>query len=182
MLYNDISCTLDLYAARFPDETRDVATLRQLIAEGGNVSSRHEFRGHITSGAIMVNEAGKLLMIHHRVLERWLFPGGHLESTDATLRDAAIREAEEETGIPPQKLHSFEGWPQGTPIYFDAHVIPENTANNEPEHRHFGFVYLFRVLPQQITLQLEEVTNWAWGETKDAPEVIGARLRRLGLS
>jgi 8-oxo-dGTP pyrophosphatase MutT (NUDIX family) len=182
MLNDDISRALDFYAKRFPDDTRDVELLRQLIAEGGEITSRREFRGHVTSGAILVDETGKLLMIHHRTLDRWLFPGGHVESEDTTLRDAAIREAAEETGVSRHDLHSFEGWPDDLPIYFDAHVIPASTAHNAPEHRHFGFIYLFRTTLQQITLQLDEVTNWAWAEVSDAPTVIGARLKSLGLS
>ncbi len=182
MLKNDISRALDLYAERFPDDTRDVNILRQLIAEGGEVTSRREFRGHVTSGAILVGETGKLLMIHHRSLEKWLFPGGHVESEDTTLRDAAIREAVEETGVSRHELHSFEGWPNDLPIYFDAHIIPANPAYDVPQHQHFGFIYLFRATIRQITLQLDEVTNWAWVETADAPPIIGARLRNLGMS
>jgi 8-oxo-dGTP pyrophosphatase MutT (NUDIX family) len=182
MLKDDISRALNLYAERFPDDTRDVTILRQLIAAGGEVTSRREFRGHITSGAILVGETGKLLMIHHRSLDKWLFPGGHVESEDATLRDAAIREAMEETGVSRDDLHSFDGWPDDLPIYFDAHDIPANTAYGVPQHRHFGFIYLFRTTLQQITLQLDEVTNWAWANVNDAPAVIGARLKSLGLS
>jgi 8-oxo-dGTP pyrophosphatase MutT (NUDIX family) len=45
-----------------------------------------------------------LLTLHARI-GRWLQTGGHLESTDATLEAAAVREAEEESGLDDLSLH-----------------------------------------------------------------------------
>ena len=41
---------------------------------------------------------GKVLLHHHRKLEMWLPPGGHIER-DELPDDAAVREVWEETGI-----------------------------------------------------------------------------------
>jgi 8-oxo-dGTP pyrophosphatase MutT (NUDIX family) len=45
-----------------------------------------------------------LLTLHTRI-GRWLQTGGHIESTDATLEAAAVREAEEESGLDDLSLH-----------------------------------------------------------------------------
>ena len=41
---------------------------------------------------------GRVVMLHHRKLDRWLQPGGHCDG-DANLAAVALREATEETGL-----------------------------------------------------------------------------------
>jgi 8-oxo-dGTP pyrophosphatase MutT (NUDIX family) len=56
--------------------------------------------GHITASVIVFNAARThvLLTLHPRV-GKWIQLGGHCEETDATISDAATREAREESGI-----------------------------------------------------------------------------------
>lgn len=182
MIGDDIIRTLDNYAAQFPCDARHVAELRQLMGDGGDVTSRNEFRGHVTSGAVVVANTGKVLMIRHRVLNRWLFPGGHVEIGDATLRDAAIRELSEETGVSGNALQDFDGWAGDAAFYFDAHPIPANPAKNEAAHRHFGFIYLFRGTPENIALQTDEVSDWAWMDVQYLPPPLMRRFYALGIA
>ena len=182
MIGDDIIQTLDNYATRFPGDVRHVAELRQLMDAGRKVVSRSEFRGHITSGAIVVGDAGKVLMIRHRTLNRWLFPGGHVETGDTTLRDAAIREVGEETGVPSAMLRSFNGWVEDAAFYFDSHPIPANPAKSEPAHRHFGFIYLFRGTSDNIVLQTDEVADWAWMDAQHLPRRVAQRFHALGIA
>ena len=48
--------------------------------------------------AIFVVHEGRVLVIHHRKLEKWLPLGGHIE-LDEDPEMAAIREAREESGL-----------------------------------------------------------------------------------
>src|SRR4051794_12991988 len=63
--------------------------------------SRDQFPpGHITtSGLVLSPDADRLLILHHRRLDRWLLPGGHVEPADPTIDAAAAREVLEETGV-----------------------------------------------------------------------------------
>ena len=77
--------------------------------------------------------------VHRRVLyamsELWLQPGGHTEEEDATVFDAALREACEETGIA-----AFDA-PLGRAILdVDVHPIP--ARGRDAAHLHFDVRYL----------------------------------------
>jgi 8-oxo-dGTP pyrophosphatase MutT (NUDIX family) len=56
--------------------------------------------GHVTGSALVIDHSGThaLLTLHHR-FGRWLQLGGHCEDTDVDVVAAALREAEEESGI-----------------------------------------------------------------------------------
>lgn len=60
--------------------------------------------GHITMSAIILDpKIASVLLVWHRKLNRWLQPGGHVETDEEPLA-AALRETEEETGIPQRHL------------------------------------------------------------------------------
>ncbi|MFG2135878.1 NUDIX hydrolase [Streptomyces sp. NPDC048650] len=76
--------------------------------------------GHITASALVVDPSGgRVLLTLHRKLEMWLQMGGHCEPEDATLADAALREAREESGIA-QGLTLLPGGP----VRLDRHHTP----------------------------------------------------------
>jgi 8-oxo-dGTP pyrophosphatase MutT (NUDIX family) len=181
MLNEDIERVLCAYAERFPSDSDVIAELRALQRQKADIISRKEFRGHITCGAIVIGEGSRLLMIHHRALNRWLFPGGHLESDDRSLRAAALREIAEETGVPASALSAPSDAFAALPIQIDCHVIPANTAKGEPEHRHFDFRFVFKGLIDQFAVQFEEVNDCAWMAVNGAAPPIQARLRELRL-
>jgi 8-oxo-dGTP pyrophosphatase MutT (NUDIX family) len=100
--------------------------------------SRAQFTpGHITcTGLVLAADGERMLMIHHRRLNRWLLPGGHVESNDAEIWDAAHREVVEETGA--------QLVPSAAPILasLDVHGIP--AGKGEPYHLHHDIVFHFR--------------------------------------
>ncbi|AJT64521.1 hypothetical protein T261_2850 [Streptomyces lydicus] len=76
--------------------------------------------GHITASALVIDPVGgRVLLTLHRKLEMWLQMGGHCEPEDASLADAALREAREESGI-------TEGLTllPGGPVRLDRHHTP----------------------------------------------------------
>lgn len=80
-------------------------------------------------------------MIYHRVLQRWLHPGGHIEDSDEHPAQAARREIFEETGLRPAPLLDEQQAP--LLLHIDSHIIPKNDAKKEPEHWHHALSFLF---------------------------------------
>ncbi|MFF3907479.1 NUDIX hydrolase [Streptomyces sp. NPDC001848] len=75
--------------------------------------------GHITASALVIDpEHGRVLLTLHRKIRMWLQMGGHCEPEDATLADAARREATEESGIEGLILLP------GGPVRLDRHLTP----------------------------------------------------------
>ena len=94
---------------------------------------RSHASGHVTGSSWVVDREGShALLVHHRRLERWLQPGGHLED-DVTVLEAALREAREETGLVciPVSEDIFD---------IDIHRIPANAR--ESEHLHYDIRFL----------------------------------------
>lgn len=110
------------------------------LASSEGAFARH-LRGHITVSAIVYRaDTDALLMIFHAKLQRWLFPGGHVEEiSDQSLLAAARRECLEETGLDPVSA----GYTEPVLIDIDIHEIPANAR--EPAHAHLDVRYLFRV-------------------------------------
>ena len=148
------------YGDAHPEEKPVLAPLLELLDQNAPITSRKEFRGHVTAGAVLVNEAGNVLFVLHKAIGKWLTPGGHLEAEDANLMGAAFRELVEETGI-----HASVTPVLPTPVHIDVHPIDANEDKGEPEHQHFDFRYLFRTagaLADDLDLQAEEVSGYAW--------------------
>ncbi|WP_431888985.1 NUDIX hydrolase [Nocardiopsis alba] len=172
----EIRYVLSKYLERHPDEVDDMALLLHALDEGHDITSRKEFRtGHVTAGAAVVDPQGRVLMIRHKTLDRWLLPGGHLEPEDQSLLGASLRELEEETGIPWQQVVSPPAH-DVIPADIDIHKIPANPAKDEPEHHHFDFRYAHWVEDTDVRLQLDEVTDFAWRPLSDLPTNLAHKL------
>jgi len=52
---------------------------------------------HFTASAIIIKES-KVLLVYHKKLDIWLYPGGHVEENE-TPDETVIREVTEETGL-----------------------------------------------------------------------------------
>ncbi len=138
--------------------------------------SRAQFApGHITTTALVFHpECDSVLLIHHRRLDRWLLPGGHVEVDDETIQDAAAREALEETGV---RLSRTGVAPL---IGLDVHGIPP--GKREPLHYHHDLIFLFRA-ESPVLSQGAEVRQARWFKVaslaKELPELPGNILRSI---
>ncbi len=100
--------------------------------------------------AIFVVQEGKVLLIHHRNLKKWLPLGGHIE-LDEDPEIAALREAKEESGLEVALLGERPPTTgPGTraliaPRFLDIHRITDT-------HEHIGMIYWAR--PKGGTLAL----------------------------
>lgn len=160
--HDHVTRTVAGYLARYPEDTQRLSPLLEMLDHGqSDMTARSTLPGHVTCGAFLTDRDGRVLLIQHRALSRWLLPGGHVESGDETLVGAALRELVEETGIAPETV----GTPAGRehlPIDVDVHVIPANPQKGEPEHWHADFRFAFRVDTADVALCPDEVTGADW--------------------
>ena len=129
--------------------------------------SRMQFTpGHVTCTALILHpHDSTVLLMHHHRLRRWLLPGGHIEEIDASLSDAAAREATEETCVRIDAAHNpfLAG--------IDVHGIPPKKG--EPFHLHHDLIWCFRAATDEFAI------------TEEAPQVLwaaAADLERLGVA
>ncbi|RXK53305.1 NUDIX domain-containing protein [Oleiharenicola lentus] len=130
--------------------------------------------GHLTASAWIVDAARtRTLLTHHRKLDRWLQLGGHVDG-EADLALAAMREAQEESGLARLRLASPEVFD------VDRHRIPARGA--EPEHWHFDVRFLIEADPAEPLQISSESKDLAWVRLEDVarlnPEESLARLVR----
>ncbi|MQS17618.1 NUDIX domain-containing protein [Streptomyces kaniharaensis] len=169
-----IAETLSSYLERFPAEAEALAEPVRLLGEGSGFASRRSFPMHVTVGALLVC-GSEVLLIDHLAYGITLQPGGHLEPTDATLPEAALRELTEETGIDERKIVALSS----VPVYVEYGLVPARPEKDEPEHYHLDIGYAFSTERAEIGLiQETEVTGAAWYSVDLAVSLVGERIAR----
>lgn len=130
-----------------PEEAADLRQILDFVARHPRPFDRAILEGHLTGSALTVSASGaRVLLLHHRKLQRWLQPGGHAEDGEREGEVVALREAREETGIEGLTLHPSAA----RPLDVDVHPIPARGA--EPAHRHLDLRYLV-VAPPDASLR-----------------------------
>ena len=146
---------LRAYEPDDPLEAVHRLAMAQLLSSAEAAFSRGHFvPGHFTASCFIIDDGGRLLLHHHRRLDRWLQMGGHVEG-DETPGATALREGSEESGLNDLALFG------GAIFDLDVHSIP--AARGEPAHDHFDVRYLARTShPEAITIDRAESNELAW--------------------
>ncbi|MFY8134976.1 MAG: NUDIX hydrolase [Aquimonas sp.] len=140
------------HAVRCPPQADLAAEYIALLADP-LAFSRERLDGHFTGSAWLVSQDGqRVLLTHHRKLQRWLQLGGHADG-DADLAAVALREAEEESGL----LGLFL---EGEVFDLDRHWIPERA--DVPGHWHYDVRYVVRAGTDERFAVSEESLALAW--------------------
>lgn len=153
------------YLEIHPDEAEDLRLLSDQLAQPANILSRKNFVGHITASAFVINEHTKqVLLLENITLSKLLQPGGHVESSDDSILDAAQREVREETGFKRYELTLRSAVPQDPDVPFDidTHHIPANDKKNEPEHYHHDFRYIYTTKKGNVETDPSESSMHKW--------------------
>ena len=147
------------YGATHPDEGEVTARIRDLVEREPRCFERDCYRpGHITASCWIVSaDGGRVLLTHHRKLDRWLQLGGHADG-ESDVRAVALREAREESGmahLTPIPTASADGL-----LDLDVHQIPARPG--EPAHEHHDVRFLMRALPGQPLIRSDESIDLRW--------------------
>lgn len=151
---------LIFFAEKHPEQKITADKMREFIQRRPDCFERSCLEGHITGSAWLVNEREDkaLLTLHHK-LKRWMQTGGHADGNQNPLQ-AALREAEEESGISGIT-------PISTDIFdIDIHRIPARPDKGEPEHWHYDIRYLLKAPHEQFTISPES-DDLAWWHATD---------------
>jgi 8-oxo-dGTP pyrophosphatase MutT (NUDIX family) len=129
--------SLERHAPADEEEAADRERILGFVRRHARPFDRAIVEGHLTGSAITVSADGRrVLLLHHRKLDRWLQPGGHGDPGETSGETVALREAREETGIRGLALHATAA----RPLDLDVHDIPARRA--EPAHEHLDLRYL----------------------------------------
>lgn len=123
------------------------------LASRSDTCQRSCEAGHLTASAVVLDSTGTqvLLTLHPRV-GRWLQLGGHCEPSDASLAEAALREATEESGMSGLVIGE-------TPVHLDVHPI---TCSLGVPTRHFDVRYVVHAPPGAKPVRSEESHDLRW--------------------
>ncbi|GHE14827.1 NUDIX hydrolase [Streptomyces alanosinicus] len=172
---SDISGVLGAYLERYPEEAEQLSEPLRLLTQGWDFATRRSFPIHVTVGALLVRDDTEILLIEHLAYGITLQPGGHLEPTDTTLIDAAVRELTEETGIDSSQIFPVSP----TPAYIEYGKVPARPEKDEPEHYHLDIGYSFTTDRAEVgRIQESEVSGAGWYPLDLAERLVGHRIAR----
>ena len=160
------------YRRRWLAESATVDRFLDLLDDAEDPFRRERLAGHFTASAWLVDRAGeRVLLTHHRKLDRWLQLGGHADGERDFAR-VALTEAEEESGLTDLTV---------APEIFDldAHEIPEHKG--VPAHIHYDVRFIVRAGENEAFVVSDESHALAWRAIATLPhdEAMDPSVRRM---
>lgn len=156
-------------------EEKDKEVILKYMDTFDDVLTRTNEFGHFTASAWVVNkERTKVLMIYHNIYKSWAWTGGHSDG-DSDLRNVAIREVQEETGIKNVKpikddndICSLEI------ICVNGHVKRGKYVSS---HVHLNITYLLEADEnEELIIKEDENSGVKWIDIKEAVSMSSERF------
>lgn len=113
----------------------------------------------------------KILLLHHKKMNKWMQPGGHIESNENPI-ETVVREVFEETGIEISFLHKkiIVVDDEGSFLPIPKFIMEQTIAphKEDPEHFHIDLQYVIKVPEQVLTFSQKESHTIGWFTKKEA--------------
>jgi len=147
------------FVAKCEQEEVDKAAIITFIEKNDDALLRTNLIAHITSSAIIVNEAmDKVLFAHHNIYNSWAWVGGHNDG-NPNLLEVAIKEAKEETGIKNVKPYNEEL------LGIDVILVENHIKRGKyvGDHLHLNATYLLVASEtEKLTIKADENSGVKW--------------------
>jgi 8-oxo-dGTP pyrophosphatase MutT (NUDIX family) len=142
------------YSNSYPLESETTARFQRFVRSHADCFERRLDLGHVTGSALIIDKAcQRVLLTHHKKLDRWLQPGGHADGVPDVMK-VAMTESEEESGLPALAFYSHDL------LDVDIHEIPERKS--EPTHFHYDCRFLIRAGGSDEFVISDESNDLAW--------------------
>lgn len=182
-LHADAIARLTSWAPTEPGQDALRIDYLAFLATYPDAMTRSNRIGHLTGSALVVDpDREAVLLTLHPLVGRWLQLGGHVETTDATLVEAARRESVEEGGIAEIDIDP-------TPLRLDRHQVRcRDGRGGEDLLHHLDVQFLVLAPPGSVEQRSDESLDlrwWPWAalpaDTDDSVRSLVAAARmRLG--
>ena len=148
---------LDLLARYRGIDSQDQGQCQRIIdfvSSTPDCFERSHLAGHVTGSVWLLDKrAERVLLTHHRKLDRWMQLGGHADG-NPNLQEVALKEAQEESGI-------NDIWLVDTEILdVDIHQIPEHSG--VPAHLHYDVRFAIQTNHPEALRVSHESKELAW--------------------
>lgn len=155
-----------------PSEEAEQAEFLTALDQGADVLSRHPLPSHLTASAFILDAThDHVLLVFHGKGKFWVQPGGHLETEDPGILEAALREATEETGLRPEQLSGLRV------VDLDHHQL-SGAFGQCRSHLDVGVAMITDGTPEPTTSDESEDVRWFPVDRlpEDAVHGLGSRL------
>jgi 8-oxo-dGTP pyrophosphatase MutT (NUDIX family) len=164
-LYDDAVTMLSAW----PDNDPVSQRFLDLLASSPEAVRAEHPGAHLTASALIVHpDLERVLLCLHGRMNKWVQVGGHCEPGDASLLEAAMREAREESG-----LEDFLAHP--VPIDLDIHQV---NCRYGPSY-HYDVRFALLAQPGQVERVSEESHALGWFAADSLPQPMASATDRL---
>jgi 8-oxo-dGTP pyrophosphatase MutT (NUDIX family) len=161
-----------LIVSNFRSEDGDVAQLSELLRKKES-TLRSCVPAHLTTSSVVIDPFSEdFLMLFHKKIGEWVYPGGHADGSWELLH-SSLRECFEETSlqsvevIPPRAL-SGSPMAELCPHFFQKYAI--RSSAGEQQHFHFDAVFLFRATSRSAQHDPHESSGLKWFSRRELME------------
>ena len=120
---------------------------------------KENFKKHFTASAVIINKENKVLLVDHKKLGVWIYPGGHVEDNEMP-DQTIIREVKEETGLDVQIIGKKDESLSDCKADVSSLCIPYAILCEliGGDHYHNDMIYLCRIINED-NIQIKHDPN-----------------------